>query len=191
MLYLIKKTEITLLVNHKLESVFVHPDNTLAEITTQGMRLTTSKIVVTPHSDINVENSTSSKLSKPSTRFHHIYMLIEDITPPRFTFRSRVSKGISRLMNLTYFVGLKDANKQLIVVQTYEHSPKTAATCLEIMKEHGLIDPCAFLLKEESYIYEQSHYKANNMKIFEVLDTHNISEITQYIPKWKEVLPRF
>ena len=79
LLYLIKKTEITLLVNHKLESVFVHPDNTLAEITTQGMRLTTSKIVVTPHSDINVENSTSSKLSKPSTRFHHIYMLIEDV----------------------------------------------------------------------------------------------------------------
>ena len=194
LLHLIDQTDIVLLTEHPLESVYIDSDRVLATATSKGMHFTTKKILITPYSEIKIENQQSNPPNK--SKYFHLYLLIEDPTPQRFTFHQGIGSGISRMMNLSYFVGLEGSGTQLIVFQTHNHNNiDQADSYLEQLKKQKLVDPSARIVKAEPYIYEQAHYNAalgNNIKngnlIFELLSTGHIQTMASYIPKWKKVL---
>lgn len=193
---LIEKTDIVVLCDHLLESVFIDPQEPIATIRTQGKQFTASKILVTPFSYIQIEND-PSQTQKDKKKFYHLYLLVEDPSPPRFSFRTGVLSGVSRLMNLTYFVGLEGTGTQLIVLQAYgQHYLESKEAYLEMLKKYNLLDSSAHILKTDQYIYEQSscilsENIKNSDKIFEILNTSHIQEMMLYIPKWQQVLLPF
>ncbi len=194
LLHLIAQTDIVLLAEHPLESVYVNPDRVEAIARSKGMNFTTKKILVTPYSEIKIENQSSPPVNK--TKYFHLYLLIEDPTPQRFTFHNGIGPGISRMMNLSYFVGLEGTGTQLIVFQTHQqHTMGSPDTYLDHLKKNNLVHNAARILKAEPYIYEQAHYNASFGKnvpnanlIFELLSTGHIQTMASYIPKWKKVL---
>jgi hypothetical protein len=196
LLQLIEKTDIVLLLDHTLESVFIDTNEPIAIAKTKSGNFSTSKIFVTPYSNIIIENPLTPSKSRDKAKYYHLYMLIEDPTPLRFSFRNSIASGISRLMNLTYFVGLEDSGTQLIVFQTYGDTYlQSAETYLEVLKKQNLLADSARIIKAEPYIYEQSYYQSNSIKnahaIFEMLSTNHIQGMSKYIPKWKEILQPF
>jgi len=194
---LIAKTDIVFLLDHPLESVFIQENEPIAIVKTKDRQFTTSKILVTPYSHIELDNPHTAPAKKEKMKFYHLYMLIEDMTPPRFSFRTGVGKGISRLMNLTPFVGINGTGTQLMVFQTYgDFYLQPADIYLDILKKNDLIDASARVLKAENYIYEQEHFQLpGNLKnadlVFEVLKTNHIQDMSNYIAKWKQVLQPF
>jgi hypothetical protein len=197
LLQLIEKTDIVLLLDHALESVWIDEQEPIAIAKTKDGQFTTSKILVTPYSRIRLDNPLPTMQSRDKTKYYHLYMLIEDSTPPRFSFKSGIGKGISRLMNLTYFAGIEGTGKQLMVFQTYGDTyQQSAETYLERLKQQNLIDASARILQTETYVYEQDHFQHpqnidNAKKIFEPLKTNHLQEMSQYISKWKQILQPF
>lgn len=197
LLQLIQKTDIVLLLNQPLDTVLIDSKEAIAIVTSEDFQCTTSKIIATPYSRIRLRNHNASMPSKEKTKFYHLYMLLDDPTLPRFSFRTGIGKGISRLMNLTHFAGLSGTGKQLLVFQTYgELNTQSANQYLEILKKGDLIDASARIIQTENYIYEQDHFQCpNNIEnastIFEVLKTYHLQDMGNYIPKWKQALKPF
>lgn len=194
LLSLIEKTNIVFQLNQPIESVFIHEDEPCATVKTKDGYFTTSKIIVTPYSHIRLENLHQPLPVKEKVTFNHLYMLIEDATAPRFSFRTAIAKGISRLMNLTHFVGLDGTGTQLIVFQMQRNSTfQSPDVYLDVLKKNELIDSTALIVKTENYFYEQENFQLpqdvkNASSVFEQLKTNHIQDMAQYIPKWKEVL---
>ena len=197
LLQLISKTEIALLLDTALESVFISEQDPVAIVQTKHGECTASKIFVTPFSRIRLDNPLFAASKKERTKYYHLYLLIEDPSPPRVSFKFGLGKGISRLMNLTYFVGLAGSGKQLMVFQTYgDANLQSAETYLDLLKKQNLIDDSARILQTERYVYEQDHFAApqnvlNAEEVFELLKTNHLQDMTSYIPRWKKVLKPF
>lgn len=191
LLELIKKTDIVLLLEHPLESITIHPNGNEAMISSRGMYITASKIIVPSFCSLQFSHH---PMSISTTDYYHLYLLIEDPTPPNFSFRSGILTGASRLMNLTHFAGLTGTNKQLIVIQTYgKQPPATSKNYLETLIKQGLLHPTAHILEEEVYVYKQkssTHYhripQATN--VIQNLNTAHIEAMLEYIPKWEKIL---
>ncbi|HSX25693.1 MAG TPA: FAD/NAD(P)-binding protein [Chlamydiales bacterium] len=190
LLQLIQKTDILLLLNHKLEHVWIDPSQTFATLKANDKQLTTSKIITTPMSCFSIDN-VPSRFNK--SKHYHLYMLIQDPTPPRFGYQAGTSSGVSRLMNLTHFVGLTNTGRQLLVFQTHsEISLTQGTTFLDDLKKRELLDPSAYILTSESYIYEQGHgSQQKHSAIFETINTGHFQSLSNYIAKWKQVLKPF
>lgn len=191
---------VAVLLNHKLESVYLDFDREVAEILTNGKRYTVSKIVVTPHSAIEVENIPN--ISKPTYSKHpHLYLLISDPTPVRFTYMNGFCGGVSRAINLTPFLPeLEGTREQLIVVQTHDvDCVLNASQFLEEFKKRGLIDSAASLITAESYVYQQPHFNLSEIQnahpkasiFFEMLHTEAIWNISQHVARWEKVFKPF
>lgn len=193
---LIKKTEIVFLLGHPVESVFVNEEQPYAFIRTKDKEFTATKVLVTPFSQIRFTNAHQPLLMKEKSKFYHIYMLIEDPAPPQFSFRSGIGKGISRLMNLTHFIGLKGTGMQLIVFQTYKEAKGLMPeSFFDTLKNNNLVSSEARMTKFEQFIYEQGHFQLpldvkNASKVFEVLKTNHFQDMASYIPKWKQVFEK-
>lgn len=191
LLELINRTNIVVLLEHPLENVTIHPQRPEAVIVSRNMYITTSKIIAPTYCSFYPANM---PIEPSKTSYYHLYLLIEDPTPQRFSFRSGVLSGASRLMNLTYFAGLSGTNKQLIVIQTYGSNGNfTAKGYLEALKKHGLLDETACLLQEETYVYEQASFKPFNQvpnagQVIEQINTGHIEAMAQHIPRWEKVL---
>jgi hypothetical protein len=188
LIQLIERTNIEVLLDHKIESVKIDPIEPIALIKTREKEFTTSKILVTSYSSIQFDSA--QKLSM--TQFNHLYMLIEDPTPARFSFRSGIGKGISRLMNLTHFVGLEGTGRQLIVFQTFgEITNASQENFLEVLKKNDLVHASARIVRAEKHIYEQGQFHMpthpNAQHVLELLKTNHINDMMRYIPKWKTV----
>lgn len=102
------------------------------------------------------------------------------------------------MMNLTSFVGIGSSGRQLIVLQTHSDQQFDKADLIvENLKKANLIDPGAYLLKAESYVYEQGpyfqmgHLNQSQQSFFEVLNTPHFNVIGNYAPKWKMKLPPY
>lgn len=197
---LIKATGIVLLLNHKLESVYIDLTHQFAEVKTNGMKFTTSKILTTPASFINIENLPNKAANQGRSgkaKYFHLYILIEDHTAPRFAYQNGLATGVSRMMNLTHYVGLNGTGMQIIVIQTHgEQYLKNPETYLQQLKQKGLVDQSARLLRSETNIYEQSYFNqgfltqmgSGAQAMFETLNTGHIQSIAGYVPKWKKVM---
>ncbi|MBS0615562.1 MAG: hypothetical protein JSR58_03300 [Verrucomicrobia bacterium] len=193
---LIEKSTVVLLVNTKAESVYLDFDREIAEVKTKDMSFSTSKVVITPHSSILVENY--PHLSRHSTSKHyHLYLLIEDPTPPHFSYQNGICPGMSRIINVTPFSSsLQGSGYQLVAIQTFdEMSLNKGDVYFEELKKKKWIDPTARLICAEKYIYEQAHFNLGKINLenpkagefFEVLSTDAIWNIPHHTERWEKV----
>lgn len=196
---LLRKTDALLLLNHRLETVSIDPSQSFATVKTKEKQFTTSKVIVTQMSSFQIENLTPPQ-SQVKSKYYHLYLLIQDPTPPRFCYQGGVSSGVSRLMNLTHFVGLTQTGQQLLVIQTHsEQSFQKGETYLKDLKSRNLVSESAYILKSESYIYEQGPYNCSSIRqleasaqaLFETINTGHFQSLSTYVPKWKRVLRPF
>jgi len=189
---------VVLLLNSKLESVFIDTTREIAEVKINDMRFTTLKLIVTNNSEINIENpGVQSHPHRPHT-YYHVGMLIEDPTPPRFTYRNIHGGGASRSTNYTcYSKQLQGTGKQLITVQVHgEQNLANAPNFLEELRKQGLIDANAKLLQTENYIYKQVAFNQSALPklghqaqaIFEIINTSHITNLANSIDKWKTAM---
>lgn len=195
---LIQAAKIDLFLNSKVESVFIEPAQKEVVVKTRDRWFTTRKLIVTPMSGLKIENSPGSQ-STSKSKYYHLYLLIHDPTPPRFTYNgSAPAGGISRIMNLTYFAGLANSGQQILVFQTHnEQSLANGQMFLDALKAKNLVDNGAYILKEESRIYETSFLnqsiinQMNAGDYFEILNTGHFQGLSTYIAKWKQALKPF
>lgn len=195
LLQMIEKTDIVLFVDCALESVYIDAQEQTAIVRTKNGDFTTSKILVTPYSHIKIDNYLAPA-ERGKKKYYHLYLLVDDPSPQRFSFLNSFAQGLSRVMNLTYFVGLEGTGKQLMVLQVYaEKDQRSGDSYFEALKNRDMVGPLAQLLCAEPYIYEQANYQAINNKeissLIEVLNTNHIQNMSKYIPKWKGVFPLF
>ncbi len=189
---------VVLLLNSKLETVFIDTTREIAEVKINGMRYTTLKLIITSNSEITIENpEVQNNPHRPHT-YYHVGMLIEDCTPPRFTYKNLNVGGASRSTNYTcYSKELKGTGKQLITVQVHgEQNLANAPNFLEELRKQGLIDQNAKLLQTENYIYKQVAFNQSALNkltpktqaIFEIITTSHITNLANSIEKWKTAL---
>lgn len=198
-LRLIAATDIVVQVNTKLESAYIDVERKHVELKTKNGKYTTSKVVITQASAFRIENITQAHINPNQNKatYFHLYLLVDDPTPWCCSYRHGTLSGVSRLMNLTPFVGLDGSGMQLLVLQTYSEADFNKKNeYLEQLKKYNILGKNARLLCAESVIYEQSyqyssviHQLPQPMQIFfEVLNTGHIQNISSYVAKWKLVL---
>jgi hypothetical protein len=189
---------VILLLNSKVESVFIDTHREIAEVRIGDMRYTSPKLVVTNNSEIILENpGVQNNPPRPHT-YYHVGMLIEDPNPPRFTYKNLQVNGASRSTNYTsYSKELQGTGKQLITVQVYgEQGMANAPLFLEELRKQGLIDQNAKLLEMENYIYKQVSLNQSAIHklgpkaqaIFEIINTAHITNLANSIDKWKTAM---
>jgi len=183
---MIQSSSIDLLFNQKAYSATVDTANNHVVVQTKDHVFTTEKVVITPYTrfcDDQVETCTKIK-------FHHLYLLIHDPTPPRFTYSWGIP-STTRMMNITDFVDLENTGMQLIIFQTHnEDTLQNGSTILQQLKEKFMIHSNAYIVKSQSYTYEQ--WPANHASLqkehptfFEMLETSHLIKMTDYISRWK------
>jgi hypothetical protein len=195
---LLAKTNATLLLSHKLESLYIDTDRKFVEVQTGGRRLTTSKVIITPCTYLKVENPAhGAEKATGKAKYYHLYLLIDDATPQRFTYKEPFISGVSRASNLTTFSNLNGSGTQLIVLQMHdENNLKKGEHYLSELKKINLVSSACKIISSESYIYEQSHSNLQTIQqmspaaatFFEQLSTGHINSIANYMSKWKGVL---
>jgi hypothetical protein len=193
---LVEASNILLLLSHKLESVYLDFDRSIAEIKTNTRRFTASKLVITPCSYIEIENF--PQLPKPHYSKHsHLYLLIKDDAPVRFTYHNGFCRGISRAINLTPFSPeLRGRGHQLVALQVNDISMlEKGDFFVEELRKKELISASSRLVASETYVYEQAHFNRSIIQtshpktasFFEVLGTEAIWNIPSHIEKWEKV----
>jgi len=194
LLKLISLTNIVLMTEHKAESVMIDVANKIATVKTKSGSFSTNKLIVTPMSCVTL-NPTSAPQQYGKSKYYHLYLLVQDPTPPKFSYSGGIVTGASRMMNLTHFVGLTGTGRHLIVVQTHsEQSLTNGQTYLDGLKKSKLVDESAYILKAEPYIYEAGSFhqgliaQMGAQGIVEVLQTGHFQSLSTNIPKWKQTL---
>ncbi len=197
LLRLIQATDIVLLTNTRAENVYIDAAQKIATVQTKDKSYMTHKVIVTPMTNLNLQPSNYPQHYGKS-KSYHLYLLIQDPTPPRFSYHGGVVSGVSRMMNLSPFVGLVHTGRQLIVVQTYnEQYLSHGQMFLDGLKKSNLIDPGAYILETQTYIYESGAFHQGLImtmgaqEIIEVIQTGHFQSLSTYIPKWEMVLKPF
>lgn len=195
LLKLIEKTNIVLLLNHKLESVYIDAEHKLVRVKVKDGYYTTSKVVATPSSSLRIENLESKSPAPIKKKHYHLYLLIADPTRFKFTYHVGISAGMIRMMNLTPFAGLHETGHQLIAIETGTESRlDEAEQFLQSLKDKMLIGKDAYILQQQKVIYEHSHFNFASLlrtlpiakDFIEVLDTVMLSSASKYLPQWRE-----
>ena len=190
---LISRTSIALHLESRVDHVAIHRAAQEVRVTVQGKQFTTKKVFASQYSYFSIEGYAST--APPKTCYHHLYLLIADPTPARFSYHDQVGADICRTMNLTHFTGLVGTGQQLIVLQVRsEKDLQKSGGCLEALKKHMLIDESAYFLKAESYVYKQwphGNFGCNDPQFLEVLNTAAFWNLPSFIPKWKGALRPF
>jgi len=184
LLQLIAATDIVLYTNCKAETVSI---DSIATVHTKHQVFSAKKLIVTPMSCFQWgQNAQEFKKSK----FYHVYLLIQDPTPFRFTYREGLIKGVSRIMNQTSFIGLAGTGRQLISIQTHKE-PVEAQRYVDALKDQNLLSPEAYLLQAESSVYETGVLNySGEQEIIEVLQTGQFTDLSAYIAKWEQALDK-
>lgn len=195
LLYLISKTDIVLLTNTRVENFSLDMAQSRATVYTKERSYTTDRLVLTQFSSLYINNIANQPQNWGKSKHFHLYLLLQDPTPPRFSYCNSPGNGISRLMNLTYFVGIAETGRQLIVIQTHsEQNLKNSAQYIDLLKAQGLVDSSAYLLKEEPVIYEAGGFQQGLIAqmgaghFIEVLQTGHFQSLSNYISRWKQTL---
>jgi len=179
----------------KLERVFVDKGLLEVRLVFEDGCLTTGKLILTPTSDIQLDNPLSSEnMQEGRHPFYHLYLLLHDPTSSRFTYIEGVTSGMTRAMNLTPFLKLEEG-VQLVVIQTHTEAQFQEGTrFLEAFQKKELLSPQARILSFDAYVYEQAHFNAPAVQelggdFIEVLDTSTFWGMTRYLDKWKQAIP--
>ncbi len=190
LLELIRSTNILLWTETKLESALIDPETKVASLTTPKGVITADKMILTPMSALSFSPHSNQNYAK--SKHYHLYLLVQDATPYRFTYRQGLGGKSSRLMNLTPFVDLAGTGRQLIVVQTpNENGLEDELSHLELIKKENLLDPGAYILQSDRYIYESGSLNQSQIPfkdVVQILQTGHFNNLNQHIAKWKTVL---
>ena len=190
---MVAKTSIELRMNCRVLATVV--ENDAVVLSTQQETFSAKKIYVTPLSEFSINQQ---PVSQSKSKYYHLYLLISDPTPPKFTSKY-LGNGVSRMMNLTHSAELSETGRQLLVLQTYsEQEFYQGQRFIDLLKMMNLIGPSAYLLRAEAYVYEASYgcAKVHSLcpeyrSFFEVLNTGSLGGMSSYVKKWKEVLPLY
>jgi hypothetical protein len=198
---LISKMEATIracshgtLMQQKLESIYIDQVRQCIELSLGDVRYTTAKLIITPASSFRIENPLIGHKESPGHDYHHVYMLVEDGAPVKFTYLSQILKGMSRAMNLTPFVKIPHTGQQLIVVQTQKKGEEAdPLKFLEAFKSKGLLSREAKILATDHYIYRQSRSNFDALlklagSMIELFDMSTFSVMKRHVEKWKGAL---
>lgn len=188
----IANSSIKLLLGHQVDRAIYDPENECMIVQSNGKTFTGKKIYTSSYCYFPINDQPSRTIQK--WKYYHLYLLINDPTPPRFSYQHHGVTSTSRMMNLTHFNDLASMGRQLIVFQAYNLDKlNNGEKFVEELKSRNLLDPAAFILHSEQYIHEQ--WPPNNMQIpticascFEQINTFDIRSMNLYIRKWKEAL---
>lgn len=190
---LINATGIDLLLNHRVDSVYVDTALGHATVKVNGKQLTTSKVFYTQMTSFHIENI-PHRPAKGITKYPHLYLLIQDPTPPKFSYMNYGMHGASRAMNLTHFANLANTGRQLVVFQVHgEDACKKGELFVDDLKKRKLLDPSAYILKSELYTYELCSGAITGIPpqlqpYFEMINASSFGSMSSYIHKWKKAL---
>jgi hypothetical protein len=191
---LIQSRNNALLLNQKLESIFIDSAQGHIELILGDARYTTAKLILTPSSQFRVENPSFVNQNPRGHLYPHLYLLVEDEIPPQFTYLNGIISEMSRAMNLTPFLELPRENLQLIVVQTRgKDELSQVQKFFDAFIAHDYLSPRAKILLSDTYFYQQSHMNTVAISqiagpLVEVLDTSSFSGMVKYLDKWKEAM---
>lgn len=193
LLYLVQKSGIQLHVNCKVENIWMQPPCAIVQTAEKNYRC--RKLIVTPATHCGWPPHPPIQRS---SSYYHLYLLIQDPTPCRFTYLHKPLPDIPRMMNLTPFTDLAASGRQLIAIQTRkEQTLQQDQILLDALKEKQLIDASASLLRSEPYIYVSHSFpqhliqKMEAADIVEILQTGHFESLVSHMHKWKPVLIPF
>jgi len=191
----IKDAGIPLFTDCRVESVYLDQEKKVAFLKTLKGTFTARKIVITQGSSFEIDGIGRGKAPQ---KFYHLYLLLQDPTPSCFSYHAGMVPGVTRMMNLTPFLGIAETGRQLIVLQTHSGAEVHKVDAfVSDLKKANLIDPGAYLLKAEQYVYEQGppfpmNQLSQNLKMFfEMLNASHFSALGSYMTKWKMIIPPY
>lgn len=195
----INKFSTTHLVHQKLERIYVDKEKGCVALTigNDENTYTTHQLIITPVTHFQIENPGFVNPNYGQHPYHHLYMLIEDETPARFTYLNGIAPGMARAMNLTPFLDMPRDNLQLIVVQTYgNQNADQQNVFIEAFKNKEYLTPNAHVIRADHFVYHQTFVNTSQIQqigesLIEVLDTSSFAGMTRHIDKWASVLPAY
>lgn len=194
LLQLVQATSIEIRLGQKAERVTIDSEQQFVTVQTPERSFSTKKLIVTPTSCLQLGPSKTA-MNCSTSKYYHLYLLIQDPIPPCFAYQGNLSQGVSRVMNLTHQVGLTDSGRHMVIIQTHGEQFLTQSQLfLDLLKSQQLISPQAYILKEDTYIYESGYLHSYLIQqlgaqdVIEVLQTGHIANLGNYIPKWSAVL---
>lgn len=206
---LIAATNITAFTGQSVDRISIDSTCDIAILHLGDSQLTTTKVFLTPNSHLTIDNGEPPPrpISNFTYRYYpHLYLLLDDPTPYRFTYSSGIGAGVTRMMNCTPFLDIEDSGKQLIALQIHNGAFQKyeqgylplAEMCLDGLKKYGLVHATAKLSAFDTYIYKQGTYRYTAFegltganRVLKILNTGHLDRIMQHIPRWTLVLPLF
>jgi hypothetical protein len=182
-----------LLLRKKLQSIFIDQENSLVRLNLGDLQYTTAKLILTPAVDVQLDHPQFATKQSHMRTYAHLYLLVDDPTPVRFTYISGILTGMSRAMNLTPFIDMPRSNLQLIAIQTVPGKEREASYFLEGFKAQNLLTEQAQLLAWDTYVYQQASVNLSQIQklgggMVELLDSSSFGGIIKYFDKWKKAL---
>jgi hypothetical protein len=185
------------LLHRKLESIFIDSSREMIELSLGDSHLTTAKLILTPSSQFRIENLSFTNQEPRGHLYSHLYLLVEDGTPSRFTYLNGIISGMSRAMNLTPFLTFPRDNLQLIVIQTHgKNELNNPQKFFNALIDQRYLSPYAQIVDSDIYFYQQFHMNTTAIShiggsLVEILDTSSFSGMIKYLDKWKAVMEPF
>lgn len=186
--------ENALLVHNRLESVFFDNERGCVDLDMPGQRLTVKKLIMTPAAEFHVRNPGFNNDNSTTQIYNHLYVLLQEEGLARFTYQTGIAKGMTRVMNLTPFLDMPEANTQLLAIQVQGNYAITDVDrFIGILKSRELLTEEAKVLAVDTWSYSQSTMDTAEIKDFagpliEVLDSSSFSGLSRYLDKWKKLL---
>ena len=178
-------------LHRNVESVYFDPGREFVEVSLGDARYSASKLYMPQMAHFRVENSAFPNQQLPKHHYYHLYFMVEDTGPSRFTYMNGIASGMSRAMNLTPFAEMPRPGLQLIVIQTHNvNELKESQKFLEAFKSKGLLSPDARIVESESCTYSQLQMNTSQLQqtggsLIEVLDTSSFGGMVRYLDRWK------
>lgn len=181
------------LLKKRLESIFIDSDQRCITLRLEDAHYTTGKLILTSAIFFRVDNASFSNVNLSTHAYPHLYMLVEDPTPVRFTYVNNIP-GASRAMNLTPFLQMAQSNLQLIAVQTHTANEiGKAQEYLDAFKAKNLLTANARIIAVDTYTYNQGHMNMSSVQrlggpMIELLDSSSFAGMGKYLDKWRGAL---
>lgn len=200
LLKLIEKTNIVLSTNHFMNSIDVNQNKNAIIVKTNQTEFITKKLIATPYTYVKINDLPEFPVKQQTfgkTKHYHLYVLINDNATSKFSYRSGIGYGTLRIMNMTPFIGLENSGLQLIVFQVSSPTNFSSANdYINTLKTLNLISKDAYIVKTDTYTYEQFQFNHNHLNQIkslndrmEILHTYKIIDMQKHLKRWKTVLP--
>lgn len=186
---LLQEHKILVKTEESVQKISFDRKKAIAFVETDKRTYSAHKLFVSPHIQL------SHNRGKP-LRFPHVYLLVYDPSPIRFTYAHSLEGIAARAMNLTPFMKDLQEGMRLIAIQARkETSLQNPESFFCFLKEKKLLSPKATLLKAEAFVYESLRGDSRTLHqwgtnpLIEVLKTGHLQNLSMKFLKWKKIFP--